>query len=94
MVPGLMDPGITDSQIVSRCARTTGLPHPGETSRDADVILRPDPSIRPPGPVLPTSRTRPPGLPDRPDRRPGTLRHALPSHLTPIFGYVQLGFTV
>ena len=61
---GLMDPGITDSQIVSRCARTacqTSLPHPGETSRDADVILRPDPSIRPPGPVLPASRIGPIG---------------------------------
>ena len=88
----LMDPGATDSQIVSRCARTacqTSLPHPGETSRDADVIPRP---ARPT--VLPASRIRPPGLPDRTDRRPGTLRHALPSYLTPIFGYVQLGFTV
>ena len=74
-----MDTGATDSQIVSRCARTTGLPHPGETPRDADVIIRP---------------TRPSDLPDRPDSRPGTLRHALPPHLTPIFGYVQLGFTV
>ena len=60
-----MDLGITDSQIVSRCARTTSLPHPGETSRDADVILRPDPSSRPPGPVLPTSRIGPIGVRER-----------------------------
>ena len=58
-----MDPGITDSQIVSRCARTacqTSLPHPGETSRDADVILRP---ARPT--VLPTSRIGPIGVRER-----------------------------
>ena len=57
---GLMDPGATDSQIVSPCARTTGLPHPGETSRDADVIPHPNPSSQPPGSAHPASRPVPP----------------------------------